>query len=212
MRIAYVRVSTDQQHEDRQIIEIKSRYPDIKDKYIFIDKQTGKNADRPAYQKMKTLIELLDDEGGRVELVIHELDRLGRNKALIQEELAWFQNHGVMVRILNLPTTLIDIDNDTMGILKMVHNILIEVLSTMAEAEMHTRAKRQREGIEAAKAKGVYKGRQRVRVDMVSFSMLYKLWKSGEITAAKAMKQLGVKPNTFYRRVKEYEEEQVVDY
>lgn len=160
-------------------------------------------------KKMKTLIELLDGEGGNVELIIHEMDRLGRNKALIKEELAWFQDHGVVVRILNLPTTLIDLDGDTMGILKMVHNILIEVLSTMAEAEMQARAKRQREGIEAAKTKGVYKGRQRVKVDMNTFEMLYKLWKAGEIvTATKAMNQLGIKANTFYRRVKEYEEDQ----
>lgn len=212
MRIAYIRVSTDQQHEDRQIIEIKSRYADIKDKYIFIDKQTGKNIDRPEYQKMKTLIELLGDEGGQVELVIHEMDRLGRNKALIQEELAWFKTHNVVVRILNLPTTLIDLDNDTMGILDMVHNILLEVLSTMAEAEMHTREKRQREGIEAAKAKGVYKGRQRVKVDMAAFEMVYKHWKAGKITATKAMNQLEIKPNTFYRRVKEYEGNQLIDF
>jgi DNA invertase Pin-like site-specific DNA recombinase len=212
MIISYIRVSTAEQHEDRQLLEIKGKYPDIKDKYIFFDKQTGKNFDRPEYQRMKSLIELLDGDGGRVELVIHELDRLGRNKALIKEELAWFQAHGVVVRILNLPTTLIDFTDDTAGILDMVHNILLEVLSTMAEAELRTRDKRQREGIEAAKAKGVYKGRQRVKVDMESFTMLYKLWKDGKVTASKAMKHLNLKPNTFYRRVKEYEGDILIDF
>lgn len=205
MRMAYIRVSTEEQHEDRQIAEVKTRYPDIKDKSIFMDKQTGKNTDRTEYQKMKTLIEFLDGEHGKVELAIHELDRLGRNKSQIKEELAWFKERGVVVRIFNLPTTLIDLDGDSLGILEMVHNILIEVLSTMAEAEMHTRAKRQREGIAIAKAKGVYKGRKRVEVDMESFEMCYKLWKAGEFTATKAMNRLGLKPNTFYRRVKEFE-------
>ncbi|KAF5045989.1 hypothetical protein DSECCO2_475480 [anaerobic digester metagenome] len=205
MRMAYIRVSTEEQHEDRQIAEVKARYPDIKDKNIFVDKQTGKNTDRTEYQRMKALIEFLEGEGEGIELAIHELDRLGRNKVQIKEELAWFKKCGVMVRIFNLPTTMADIEGDTLGILEMVHNILIEVLSTMAEAELHIREKRQREGIKIAKVKGVYKGRKRVDVDMESFEMCYKLWKTGELTATKAMKRLGLKPNTFYRRVKEFE-------
>ena len=205
MKFAYVRVSTEEQNVDRQIVEIKTRYPDIKDKHIFVDKRTGKNIDRPNYQKLKSLVEILDGDNGKVELIIHEMDRLGRDKSLIKEELAWFKTNGVVVRILNLPTTLIDIQDDTMGIMGMVHNILVEVLSTMAETEMLTRSKRQREGINVAKSKGIYKGRQRIEVNEVDFEMVYKLWKAKEITATKAMHKLGLKANTFYRRINEYE-------
>lgn len=210
MRLAYIRVSTEEQNPDRQIIEIKGRYPDIKDNHIYVDKQTGKTTDRPEYNKMKTRIEIAREDNISVELIIHELDRLGRDKDLIKKELEEFQKQGVVVRILNLPTTLISYEDDPLGILKMVHNILMEVMSTMAEAEMQTRAKRQREGIALAKKAGKYKGRKRVEVNSNDFEKVYSQWKQKKITATQGMKLLNIKPNTFYRRVKEYEDNDII--
>ena len=87
----------------------------------------------------------------------------------------------------------------------MVTNLLIEVYAQLAQAELEKRAKRQAEGIAVAKAKGVYKGRKPISVDDKKMQLVYLNWKAGEITARQAMVQLGLKPNTFYRRVKEYE-------
>lgn len=203
---AYARVSTDEQETERQKQAIKEYCPEIEEKDIFIDKATGKNFDRPSYQLMKSIIERVSTEENQVELIIEEFDRLGRNKQQIQEELRWFKEHHTRVRILNLPTTLVDVPGDSSYLLEMVQNILIEVMGTIAEEGLRMRKKRQMEGIEIARQQGKYRGRKPVQIEEKAFLDKYARWRKGEITAAQAMRLLGVKANTFYRRVALYEE------
>ena len=203
---AYARVSTDEQETERQKQAIKEYCPEIEEKDIFIDKATGKNFDLPSYQLLKSIIERVSTEENQVELIIEEFDRLGRNKQQIQEELRWFKEHHTRVRILNLPTTLVDVPGDSSYLLEMVQNILIEVMGTIAEEELRMRKKRQMEGIEIARQQGKYRGRKPVQIEEKAFLDKYARWRKGEITAAEAMRLLGVKANTFYRRVALYEE------
>lgn len=203
---AYARVSTDEQETERQKQAIKEYCPEIEEKDIFIDKATGKNFDRLSYQLMKSIIERVSTEENQVELIIEEFDRLGRNKQQIQEELRWFKEHHTRVRILNLPTTLVDVPGDSSYLLEMVQNILIEVMGTIAEEELRMRKKRQMEGIEIARQQGKYRGRKPVQIEEKAFLDKYARWRKGEITAVEAMRLLGVKANTFYRRVALYEE------
>lgn len=208
LKYAYCRVSTKDQNIDRQIIAIKKYAPDIPDDNLFIDKQTGKNFEREHYQEMKVILEHISkvkSESDNIELIIEELDRLGRNADLIKKELMWFKEHNIIVRILEIPTTLIELDKNNHLLMEMVANILIEVYTTIAQAELEKRAKRQAEGIAVAKSKGVYTGRKPIKIDNEQFNSVYARWKSKEITARQAMSELNIKSNTFYRRIKEYE-------
>lgn len=208
LKYAYCRVSTKDQNIDRQIIAIKKYAPDIPDDNLFIDKQTGKNFEREHYQEMKVILEHISkvkSESDNIELIIEELDRLGRNADLIKKELMWFKEHNIIVRILEIPTTLVELDKNNHLLMEMVANILIEVYTTIAQAELEKRAKRQAEGIEVAKSKGVYTGRKPIKIDNEQFNSVYARWKSKEITARQAMSELNIKSNTFYRRIKEYE-------
>lgn len=208
LKYAYCRVSTKDQNIDRQIIAIKKYAPDIPDDNLFIDKQTGKNFEREHYQEMKVILEHISkvkSESDNIELIIEELDRLGRNADLIKKELMWFKEHNIIVRILEIPTTLVELDKNNHLLMEMVANILIEVYTTIAQAELEKRAKRQAEGIEVAKSKGVYTGRKPIKIDNEQFNSVYARWKSKEIIARQAMSELNIKSNTFYRRIKEYE-------
>lgn len=208
LKYAYCRVSTKDQNIDRQIIAIKKYAPDIPDDNLFIDKQTGKNFGREHYQEMKVILEHISkvkSESDNIELIIEELDRLGRNADLIKKELMWFKEHNIIVRILEIPTTLVELDKNNHLLMEMVANILIEVYTTIAQAELEKRAKRQAEGIAVAKSKGVYKGRKPIQIDNEQFVIIYTRWKANEITARQAMLELNIKANTFYRRIKEYE-------
>ena len=139
-RYFYGRVSTKDQNLARQI-ESAKQYKDID--HIFKDKQSGKDFNREDYIKMKEILEPGD------EVIVHALDRLGRDKDAIKEELAWFKEHGVVVRILNVPTTLIEYPEGQEWLMEMVNNILIEVLGAFAEQERENTLKRQAEGIAA---------------------------------------------------------------
>lgn len=196
----YARVSSKEQNLDRQIEELKKFNKNI---VLFTDKASGKDFDRKEYEILKRIV----DNGDTI--VVKEMDRLGRNKEMIKEELEYFKAKNVRVVILDIPTTTMDISSMDEGIakemLKMINNILIEVLSTMAETERKKIRQRQAEGIEIAKKQGKYKGRKKIEVGQ-EFKKVYTQWKSGEITAVKAMEMLDIKKNTFYRRVKEYED------
>ena len=208
LQYAYCRISTTDQNIERQIIAIKGYAPDIPDNNIFIDKQTGKDFDREQYQEMKVILDHISKAksgSDSIELIVEELDRLGRNADGIKKELMWFKEHNIIVRILEIPTTLVAVDENNQWVMDMVTNLLIEVYAQLAEAELEKRAKRQAEGIAVAKAKGVYKGRKPISIDDKQMKLVYLKWTAGEITARQAMVQLGLKPNTFYRRVKEYE-------
>lgn len=211
LKYAYCRISTTDQNIDRQIIAVKQFAPDIADNNIFLDKKTGKNFEREQYQEMKVILEHISKanlENETIELIVEELDRLGRNADLIKKELMWFKEHNIIVRILEIPTTLTEIDKNNRWVMEMVTNVLIEVYAQLAQVELEKRAKRQAEGIAIAKSKGVYKGRKPIQIDNEQFVISYTRWKANEITARQAMLELNIKANTFYRRVKEYETKQ----
>lgn len=137
----YGRVSTKDQNLERQLV-VARQYKNIPAENVYCDKQSGKNFNRTEYQKLKGHVKSGD------EVIVKELDRLGRNKDEIKSEIAWFKDNGVTLRILDVPTTLIDFQGQE-WIRDMVNNILIEVLGAMAEQEREKTLKRQREGIDA---------------------------------------------------------------
>ena len=193
----YARVSSKEQNLDRQILSLK-KY--VSEENILVDKASGKNLDRESYQALKGALGL---RAGDI-LYITSLDRLSRNKNDIKQELQWFQEHKVRLMILDLPTSMIEIPDGQKWILDMIQNILIEVLSSIAEQERLTIRQRQREGIDAAKQNGKHLGRPAIEMPD-AFPEIYNRWIHGEITARKAMELLHIKSSTFYRMVKKYE-------
>ena len=195
----YARVSSREQNLDRQILALK-KYVD--EQNILTDKSSGKDLDRPAYQALKGALGLREGDT----LIITSLDRLSRNKEDIKNELQWFQKKKVRLKILDLPTSLIEVPDGQQWIIEMIQNILIEVLSSIAEQERLTIRRRQKEGIEAAKAKGKHLGRPKIN-QPEKFCQIYEQWKRNEITAVKEMKEMGLSSSTFYRMVRKYESE-----
>ena len=193
----YARVSSREQNLDRQVMSLKQY---VNEENILTDKTSGKDLERPAYQALKGALGLREGDT----LVITSLDRLSRNKMDIKNELQWFQQKKVRLKILDLPTSLIEVPDGQKWIIDMIQNILIEVLASIAEQERLTIRKRQQEGIRAAKAKGKHLGRPRVRTPD-NFSEVYSSWKREEITAVQAMQELGLSGSTFYRMVRAYE-------
>ena len=191
-RYFYGRVSSKDQNLARQL-ESAKQYKDID--RVFTDKQSGKDFEREAYQEMKALL------GHGDEVVVHALDRLGRNKEMIKAELAWFKEHGVIVRILNVPTTLIEYPEGQEWLMDMVNNILIEVLGAFAEQERENIRKRQAEGISAAKANGVKFGRAEKRPD--NFVEVYERQRRGEIKLKEALELVGVGRTRWYELARE---------
>ena len=186
----YARVSTAQQHEDRQV-EALLQYG-VEDRNIIVDKESGKDFNRAGYVSLKENLLRPGDT-----LVIKELDRLGRNKAMIKKELEWLKAEGIRVRILNVPTTLIDC-GDQGWVMDMISNVLIEVMASIAEEERIKIHRRQEEGIAAAKAKGVAFGRP-VVAKPANFEAVMALVDSGQLNAVEAMRKLGLRKTTFYK-------------
>ena len=201
MIFGYIRVSSKDQNPERQIQAIKEFERDIEDDNIYIDKQTGKDFDRENYKKLKALLRKGDT------LIVKELDRLGRNKEMIKDELNELSDKDIKIKILNIPTTLIELPEENTWVIKMVNNILIEVLGAIAEEERIKIRQRQSEGIAIAKAEGKYKGRKAEDLPK-NFPGLYNRWKEGMITAVEFTKLLGYKSrNTTYRKIRQYEKE-----
>ena len=141
-------------------------------------------------------------------LYLMSLDRLGRNKLEVKQELENLRAAGVNIRILDIPTTMMDFGqygDMQRGIMDMVNNILIEVLSTIAESERRTIRKRQAEGIAAARARGKHLGRPQIDFPN-NWIAVYQRWQDKEITAVQAMEELDVKKTSFYNLVRRYKE------
>lgn len=136
----YIRVSTKEQNESRQLV-LKEKYG-LRTSDVFIDKKTGKNFNRPEYQKLKAELQKGDT------LILMSLDRLGRNKEQALEELRELKQKGVRLVVDDLPTTQVE-DEKNQLIIEMINNILIEVYTTLAEEELRRTKIRQRQGIEA---------------------------------------------------------------
>lgn len=193
----YARVSSKEQNLDRQVDRLKQF---VLPENILMDKTSGKDLDRSAYQALKGTLELRAGDT----LIITSLDRLSRSKADIRKELQWFQDHQIRLKVLDLPTSLVEVPEGQEWIVEMIHNILIEVLSSMAEQERLLIRKRQSEGIEAAKKKGKHLGRPRMQIPE-EFPEVYAKWKEGQLSAKSAMIMLRMAKTSFYRLVNQYE-------
>ncbi len=213
MLFAYCRVSSIDQNVERQIEAIqnfsKEKYNcHIDEDNIYIDKATGKDFNRESWLNLQRFLRKDDI------LIIKELDRLGRDKLMIVEALNMLKKRGVRLHILDVPTTLICFDEQdeyAKSMLDMVNNVLIEVLSTIAEAERKRIKARQAEGIAIAQREGKYsKERRKLKPSDLpdNFPKLYKKWKAKNITAVEFAVLLNIKSrSTLYRWIKLYEKE-----
>ena len=191
----YARVSTCEQNLDRQLEAFAKLGADERE--IVTDKESGKSLDRPGYLALKTAMLRPGDT-----LVVKSLDRLSRNKIDIKNELQFFTDNGISLKVIDLPTTMMELPEGQEWVFEMVNNILLEVLGTIAEQERETIRRRQREGIDAAKANGKHLGRPATPRPK-NWDEVLSLWRSGEITAREAMRRLGMKKTVFYKALKE---------
>jgi DNA invertase Pin-like site-specific DNA recombinase len=187
----YARVSSKEQNLDRQLAAFAAIGATERD--IITDKESGKDLERQGYIALKSALLRRGDT-----LVIKSLDRLSRNKADIKNELQYFKDNGIRIKVLDLPTTLMECPAGQEWVWDMVNNILIEVLGTIAQQERETIHERQREGITAARAKGVRFGRPQAQKPD-NWAAVMDDWQSGKITAKKAMELTGTKRTTFYK-------------
>ena len=194
----YARVSSKDQNLDRQLDSLKKYVAD--ERNIIVDKVSGKDTNRPGLSTLLFSVRAGDT------IYIHSLDRLGRNKEDIKTLLTEFKNRKVIVRILDLPTSMVDYGEAGNSIMELINNILIEVLAFQAQTEREQIRKRQQEGIASAKARGVRFGREKYELPE-TWSEDYQNWKSGKCTAKSIMKKYGWASTTFYRKVMEYEKQ-----
>lgn len=197
----YTRVSTKDQNLARQLEEAKS-YKNVDE--VFCDKQSGKTYSRPEYERLKSIVQKGD------EVIVKEMDRLGRNKEATKDEIKWFKDNGITLRILELPTTLIDF-NGQEWIADMINNMLIEVLTTIAEQEVKKIDRRRAEGIAAmpivngkkvSLKTGRTYGRQPIEVDG-EFEKFLEKTKRGEMSVKDCCKHLKISRSTWYNKVAE---------
>lgn len=195
----YARVSTKEQHLDRQLRALLDCGVDERD--IVTDKASGASLERDGYLALKNTM-LRDGDT----LVIKSLDRLSRNKEHIKQELEYFKKRHIRMRVIDLPTTMLELPKGQEWVFEMINNILIEVLASIAEQERLTIRQRQAEGIAAAKENGKHMGRPATCYPP-NWNEIYQQWKAGELTAVAAMKKLGLKRSTFYKLANTYGEE-----
>lgn len=195
LNFGYMRVSTKEQNLDRQH---KALLKYVDDDFIYQDKASGKDMERVGFQTMLKAIRTGDI------LYIKSIDRLGRNKVLIQQYLQYFKEKGVRVKIIDIPTTMQDVPQGQEWVLDMINNIIIEVYSSIAEQERTTIKQRQREGIDIAKVKGKHLGRPSLELPS-NWNKYYIQWKHGEIKTIEFMALVDMKKATFYKKLKEFE-------
>lgn len=195
MIYAYIRVSTKHQNIDRQYEEIKTL--NIDDKYIYIDRESGKDFDRTSYQKL--IKKLKKDDL----LIIKSIDRLGRNYQMIIEEWSRItKSIGADIKVLDMP--LLDTRTPCQNLVgKLISDIVLQVLSFVAENERVNIKQRQAEGIRIAKEKGVKFGRPKV-VLPPNAAFIIEKYINKELTNTEAAKLIGVSKGTFFRILKEW--------
>lgn len=197
----YIRVSSKDQNIDRQMKEMLDL--GIEERDIFIDKESGKDFDRPNYQALKRFLRKGDI------LYIKSIDRFGRNSRQIKREWEEItQEIGADIRVIDMPLLDTTQYKDTLG--TFVSDLVLQVLAFVAERERENIKQRQREGIAIAKAKGKHLGRPAITLETLTPDQRrllednYGRWKRKEITAVQFMKVLGLKKGTFYKLMKEY--------
>ena len=190
----YVRVSSTDQNEDRQMLEMQRLK--IKNKNTYIDKQFGKDFNRPSYQRLLGKLKKGDL------LYVKSIDRLGRNYKEIQDQWRVLTKEmEVDVVVIDMPLLDTRVYKDLMG--TFIADLVLQVLSFVAENERVNIRKRQEEGIKAAKLKGVMFGRPMIKVPD-NFGSLVKQWERGHIRAEDVAKECDMSIATFYRRLREY--------
>ena len=187
----YARVSTKEQNLDRQIIALKEQ--GISEREIIVDKESGADLDRTGYNSLKNTMLRSGDT-----LIIKSLDRLSRNKCDTKKELEYFKDNNIRLKVIDLPTTMMELPEGQEWVFEMVNNILIEVLGTIAQQERETIRQRQAEGINAARSKGTPLGRPQAQKPD-NWEEVIADWKSGKITATRAIELTGTKRTTFYK-------------
>lgn len=185
MKVGYIRVSTKEQNTARQ----DKLMEQLGVEKIFIDRQSGKNAQRPELKAMMSFVR----EGDTV--IVSEIARFARNTRDLLNLIDELTKKGVQF----------ESQKEKIDTTTPTGQFMLTVFAAVAQLEREYILSRQREGIAAAKERGEYRGRKPIEVDNNQFEQEYKLWKAGQITAVTAMKHLGLKPNTFYRRVQAYE-------
>ena len=183
MKVSYIRCSTIEQNEARQLKMMQDQGAEK----LFIDKASGKNTDRAAFKEMMSFVRTGDI------VIVESISRIARNTRDLLSIVSELTEKGV--EFVSLKES---IDTTTPQ-----GRFMLTVFGALAELERESILERQREGIEIAKSDGKYKGRKPVDVDEKLFRTVCKKWRNGQMTATAAMKEVGLKPNTFYRRVKE---------
>ena len=194
---AYIRVSTKEQHVDRQLAALQGY--DVPEKNIYCDYQSGKNFDRPQYKKLLRWLKRGDL------LIIKSIDRLGRN---YDEILAQWQRitKKIGADILVLDMMLLDTRNKDGNLTgTLISDLVLQILAYVAQTERDFIRQRQAEGIAAAKAKGKKFGRKMIEMPC-EFNDIYTSYKKGKISADDAAKLLKISRSTFYRRCKQKEQ------
>lgn len=183
MKIGYIRCSTAEQNEARQMKMMEEQ----RIEKLFIDKASGKNTDRKGFREMMEFVRAGDM------VVVESISRIARNTR-------------------DLLSIISDLTQKEVEFVSLKENIdtttpqgrfMLTVFGALAELERENILERQREGIEIAKLQGKYRGRKPLKVDEKKFRSVCSKWRAKEMTATAAMKEMGLKPNTFYRRVKE---------
>ena len=193
----YVRVSTKEQNEDRQVqAMLDSGVPKER---IFIDKQSGKDFERAEYQTLKRILK----DSPESLLIIHSIDRLGRNyKEILKEWQELTAECKADIKVLDMPLLDTTQYKDLLG--TFISDLILQVLSFVSEQERKNIKKRQAEGIEVARAQGKELGRPKAEITE-NFIQEVKKWKNGEQTATQTMKNTNTKRTTFYKLVKQLE-------
>lgn len=190
----YVRVSTVDQNEDRQLKALRARL--VPENNIFCDKQSGKDFERPEYKKMLRILKT-DDL-----IYVMSIDRLGRNYEEIQQQWRILTKEiGADICILDMP--LLDTRNgrDLMG--TFIADLVLQILSFVAQNERENIRKRQAEGIAAAKKRGVKFGRPEIPLPD-GFEHVVNMWERKETPLCEILRKYGISESTFYRRLREY--------
>lgn len=186
MLLGYVRVSSIDQNEERQILSLTNK--GVEKENIFIDKKSGKDTNRESFKDMLNFCRKGDS------VITESISRIARNTKDFLNTMDYLKQK--QVEFISIKE---NIDTST-----PTGKFMLTVFSAMYELERDNIRDRQREGIEIRKSKGLYKGKSKMQIDEKEFKRVVASWRAEEMTAVSAMKKLNLKPNTFYRRVKEW--------
>lgn len=190
----YARVSSVEQNEERQIVALEKMK--ISKKKIYVDKQSGKNFNRPQYLKMVKKIKKGDL------LYVLSIDRLGRNYEEIQRQWRLLTKEiGIDICVIDMPLLDTRTGNDLMG--TFIADLVLQILSFVAQSERENIKKRQAEGIAVAKAKGIKFGRPQKELPD-DFDEIVSAWKQKRLPIKEVLEKCNMSESTFYRRVKRY--------